>query len=154
MFADSPGSGSSITNSSSPLLSQQLNQISREMVDLLKQTSNCRMPISKFIPSYHHFFGRQCRVADYGYNRLKDLFEAIPHVVQVSEYICGIGICIPQGPGPKTSWESGLSKSNTAKPSNDFSEITGQISMMHDNNDHVVHNYYTSQGPESSPNWE
>ena len=67
----------------SPLLSQQLSQISREMVDLLKQSPQCRMPFSKFIPSYHHFFGRQCRVADYGYNRLKDLFEAIPHVVQV-----------------------------------------------------------------------
>ncbi|XP_061175452.1 meiosis regulator and mRNA stability factor 1-like isoform X2 [Saccostrea echinata] len=67
----------------SPLLSQQFSQISREMVDLLKQSPQCRMPCSKFIPSYHHFFGRQCRVADYGYNRLKDLFEAIPHVVQV-----------------------------------------------------------------------
>ncbi|XP_048760043.2 meiosis regulator and mRNA stability factor 1-like isoform X2 [Ostrea edulis] len=69
--------------STSPLLSQQLSQISREMVDLLKQSPQCRMPFSKFIPSYHHFFGRQCRVADYGYNRLKDLFEAIPHVVQI-----------------------------------------------------------------------
>lgn len=67
----------------SPLLSQQLNQICREMTDLLKQSAQCRMPMSKFIPSYHHFFGRQCRVADYGYSRLKDLFEAIPHVVQV-----------------------------------------------------------------------
>ncbi|XP_060076534.1 meiosis regulator and mRNA stability factor 1-like [Ylistrum balloti] len=67
----------------SPLLNQQLNQICREMTDLLKQSPQCRMPMSKFIPSYHHFFGRQCRVADYGYSRLKDLFEAIPHIVQV-----------------------------------------------------------------------
>ncbi|KAK3091075.1 hypothetical protein FSP39_016962 [Pinctada imbricata] len=67
----------------SPLLSQQLNQFSREMIDLLKQQPQGRMPFSKFIPTYHHFFGRQCRVADYGYNRLKDLFEAVPHVVQV-----------------------------------------------------------------------
>ncbi|XP_069125542.1 meiosis regulator and mRNA stability factor 1-like [Argopecten irradians] len=66
----------------SPLLNQQLNQICREMTDLLKQSPQCRMPLSKFIPSYHHFFGRQCRVADYGYSRLKDLFEAIPHIVQ------------------------------------------------------------------------
>lgn len=75
----------------SPLLSQQLSQISREMVDLLKQSPQCRMPFSKFIPSYHHFFGRQCRVADYGYNRLKDLFEAIPHVVQVG-FIIGYNL--------------------------------------------------------------
>ena len=69
----------------SPLLSQQLNQFSREMIDLLKQQPQGRMPFSKFIPTYHHFFSRQCRVADYGYNRLKDLFEAVPHVIQVHE---------------------------------------------------------------------
>lgn len=37
----------------------------------------------QFIPAYHHHFGRQCRVADYGYTKLLELFEAIPHVVQV-----------------------------------------------------------------------
>ena len=41
------------------------------------------MQFHKFIPMYHHFFGRQCRVADYGYTKLKDLFEALPHVVQI-----------------------------------------------------------------------
>ena len=41
------------------------------------------MPFHKFIPSYHHHFGRQCRVADYGYTKLKELFEALPHVVQI-----------------------------------------------------------------------
>lgn len=41
------------------------------------------MPFHKFIPMYHHHFGRQCRVADYGYTKLKDLFEALPHVVQI-----------------------------------------------------------------------
>ena len=30
-----------------------------------------QMPFHKFIPSYHHHFGRQCRVADYGYTKLK-----------------------------------------------------------------------------------
>ena len=54
------------------------------MIDLLKVAPNCRLPLSKFIPSYHHHFGRQCRVADYGYTKLMDLFEALPHVVQVS----------------------------------------------------------------------
>lgn len=63
---------------------QQLNQISREVVDLLKHAPNCQIPFSKFIPEYHHHFGRQCRVADYGYTKLIELLEAIPHVVQVS----------------------------------------------------------------------
>ncbi len=52
-------------------------------MDLLKSQVGCRMPFHKFIPSYHHYFGRQCRVADYGYTKLKDLFEALPHVVQI-----------------------------------------------------------------------
>ncbi|XP_071106106.1 meiosis regulator and mRNA stability factor 1-like [Haliotis cracherodii] len=67
----------------SPLLSHQLGQISREVTDLLKHSANCRMPVSKFIPAYHHHFGRQCRVADYGYTKLMELFEAIPYALQV-----------------------------------------------------------------------
>ncbi|XP_064600287.1 meiosis regulator and mRNA stability factor 1-like isoform X2 [Liolophura sinensis] len=69
--------------SSSPLLTQQMSQISREIVDLLKHHPQCRMPFSKFIPAYHHHFGRQCRVADYGYTKLYELFDALPHVLQV-----------------------------------------------------------------------
>lgn len=64
-------------------LAGQLALFSRELVDLLKSHSGCRMPFHKFIPSYHHHFGRQCRVADYGYTKLKELFEALPHVVQI-----------------------------------------------------------------------
>ncbi|XP_064638971.1 meiosis regulator and mRNA stability factor 1-like isoform X2 [Lineus longissimus] len=67
----------------SPALNQMLNQLSKEVVDLLKSCPQCRMPFSKFIPAYHHHFGRQCRVADYGYTKLAELFKAIPHVLQV-----------------------------------------------------------------------
>jgi meiosis arrest female protein 1 len=66
-----------------PPLAGQLALFSRELVDLLKSQAGCRMPFHKFIPSYHHHFGRQCRVADYGYTKLKELFEALPHVVQI-----------------------------------------------------------------------
>ena len=79
-----PGSGSGSTGSNSPLLGQQLAQFSREVIDLLKSHPMCRMQFGKFIPSYHHHFGRQCRVADYGYTKLIELFESIPHVVQVT----------------------------------------------------------------------
>jgi len=67
----------------SPLIGQQMSQFSHEVIDLLKNSPQCRMPFSKFIPSYHHHFGRQCRVADFGYTKLLELFEAIPQVVQV-----------------------------------------------------------------------
>ncbi|XP_047474439.1 meiosis regulator and mRNA stability factor 1-like isoform X2 [Penaeus chinensis] len=67
----------------SPPLVGQLALFSRELVDLLKTFPYCRLPFSRFIPAYHHHFGRQCRVADYGFTKLADLFEALPHVVQV-----------------------------------------------------------------------
>ncbi|KAK7501530.1 hypothetical protein BaRGS_00007334 [Batillaria attramentaria] len=75
--------GAELCGKTSPVMSQQLSQISREIGDLLRQSPHCMLPASKFIPSYHHHFGRQCRVADYGYTKLAELFEALPHVLQV-----------------------------------------------------------------------
>lgn len=69
--------------SASPIITAQLLQFGREIVDLLKNSPGCRMAFSKFIPAYHHHFGRQCRVADYGYTKLIDLFQALSHIVQV-----------------------------------------------------------------------
>jgi hypothetical protein len=77
----------------SPMMTQQLSQFSREVVDLLKHSPQCRMPFSKFIPAYHHHFGRQCRVADYGYTKLMELFEAIPHIVQVGSLAATVTPC-------------------------------------------------------------
>ncbi|CAH8435644.1 unnamed protein product [Dicrocoelium dendriticum] len=78
--------GVSCTNSSTSavgILQDQLHQFSREVVDLLKHQPECQILLSKFIPSYHHHFGKQCRVADYGYSKLHELIEALPHVVHV-----------------------------------------------------------------------
>lgn len=67
---------------SSPL-ANQLALFSRELVDLLKTAPHCQLPFHRFIPTYHHHFGRQCRVADYGFTKLIDLLEALTHTVQV-----------------------------------------------------------------------
>uniref|UniRef100_UPI003AB1082E meiosis regulator and mRNA stability factor 1 n=1 Tax=Centroberyx gerrardi TaxID=166262 RepID=UPI003AB1082E len=67
----------------SPVGNPQLIQFSREVIDLLKSRPSCIMPISKFIPSYHHHFAKQCRVSDYGYSKLLELLEAVPHVLQI-----------------------------------------------------------------------
>ncbi|XP_061686005.1 meiosis regulator and mRNA stability factor 1 isoform X2 [Syngnathoides biaculeatus] len=67
----------------SPVGNPQLVQFSREVIDLLKSQPSCIMPISKFIPSYHHHFAKQCRVSDYGYSKLIELLEAVPHVLQI-----------------------------------------------------------------------
>ncbi|XP_070163124.1 meiosis regulator and mRNA stability factor 1 isoform X2 [Polyergus mexicanus] len=67
----------------SPSLANQLALFSRELVDLLKTAPHCQLPFNRFIPAYHHHFGRQCRVADYGFTKLIDLLEALTHTVQV-----------------------------------------------------------------------
>ena len=43
------------------------------------------MLFNKFVPSYHHHFGHQCRVSDYGFTKLIELFEAIPGVVKIED---------------------------------------------------------------------
>lgn len=43
------------------------------------------MLFNKFVPSYHHHFGHQCRVSDYGFTKLIELFEAIPDIVKIEE---------------------------------------------------------------------
>lgn len=58
-------------------------QISREIIELIKLSPKATLKFSRFIPAYHNHFGKQCRVADYGYTKLIDLFEALPTVVQV-----------------------------------------------------------------------
>ena len=68
---------------SSPLLNQQLTKFSHEVVDLLQHSPQCCLPFSRFIPTYHHHFGRQCRIANYGFTKLIELFDAVPHVVEV-----------------------------------------------------------------------
>jgi len=70
----------------SPPLANNLALLSREMVDLLKTCPHCTMSFNRFIPAYHHHFGRQCRVADYGFTKLIDLLESLPNIVQVFEF--------------------------------------------------------------------
>ncbi|XP_044202163.1 meiosis regulator and mRNA stability factor 1 isoform X3 [Thunnus albacares] len=78
-----PNSEPWIQRCKSPVGNPQLIQFSREIIDLLKSQPSCIMPISKFIPSYHHHFAKQCRVSDYGYTKLLELLEAVPHVLQI-----------------------------------------------------------------------
>ncbi|KAF4532236.1 hypothetical protein B566_EDAN004322 [Ephemera danica] len=64
-------------------LAAQVTLFGREVVELLRASPRCQISFIKFIPAYHHHFGRQCRVANYGYTRLIELLEALPNVVQV-----------------------------------------------------------------------
>lgn len=53
----------------------------------MKNQPYCLMPVTKFIPAYHHHFAKQCRVSDYGYSKLLELLEAVPHVLQVGGFV-------------------------------------------------------------------
>ena len=71
------------TSSTVASLSPALQEFSRSVTELLKRTPGSKMDFDKFIPNFHRYFGKQCRVADYGFPKLLDLLLAIPHVVRV-----------------------------------------------------------------------
>lgn len=62
-----------------------IQRFCRELVDLLKTMERCQLPLGKFIPRYHHHFGHQCRVADYGFTKLVDLlsYPVVANYIQV-----------------------------------------------------------------------
>lgn len=60
------------------------DNISKEVIELIRMCPKSTMQFSKFIPAYHNHFGKQCRVADYGCTKLIEMFEAMSAVVQVS----------------------------------------------------------------------
>lgn len=64
-------------------LSDAYGQFSNDVYELLQMCPKSTMKFARFIPTYHNTFNRQCRVADYGFVKLIDLFDAIPLTVQV-----------------------------------------------------------------------
>lgn len=56
-----------------------------QVIELLRHAPQCRMLFNKFVPSYHHHFGHQCRVSDYGFTKLIELFESIPDIVNIED---------------------------------------------------------------------
>ena len=66
-----------------PALAGAMIAFTREVVEMLKALPGCKILFYKFIPRYHHHFGKQCRVADYGYTKLRDLLDSMPHVLQI-----------------------------------------------------------------------
>ncbi|XP_063824866.1 meiosis regulator and mRNA stability factor 1 [Ostrinia nubilalis] len=66
-----------------PALEPMLALFERELIDLLRTAPRCSIPFSKLIPAFHHHFGRQCRVADYGFTKLPDLLAALSNTIVV-----------------------------------------------------------------------
>lgn len=84
-FSDEVKSWRSVSGKATNLSNGDIaDNISKEVVELIRMCPKSTMPFSKFIPSYHNHFGKQCRVADYGCTKLIEMFEAMSSVVQVS----------------------------------------------------------------------
>ena len=64
---------------------EKTHKFADECIELLKHVPDCRLAFNKFIPAYHHHFGHQCRVSDYGFAKLIELFEAIPTTIEITE---------------------------------------------------------------------
>ena len=84
-----------LANHLAPKREQTFEEVSRtrkfaeECLELLKHLPECRLPFNKFIPAYQKHFGRQCRLADYGFTKLIELIDAIPTVIEITEDIDG-----------------------------------------------------------------
>lgn len=78
-----PSVKSNGSGSIAPTLAPLLGLLARELIDLLRTAPRCTIPFTRFIPAYHHHFGRQCRVADYGFTRLSELLAALNSTVVV-----------------------------------------------------------------------
>lgn len=64
---------------------QRTKKFGSEVAELLCECDKFSLPFTAFVPHYHHHFGRQCRLSNYGFTKLQDLFEAIPDIVTIDE---------------------------------------------------------------------
>ncbi|XP_054164397.1 meiosis regulator and mRNA stability factor 1-like, partial [Oppia nitens] len=60
-----------------------LVHFTKEVRVLLKSQPHATIPFIKFVPTYHSHFVRQLCVGQFGYERLTQLMEAMPNVVQI-----------------------------------------------------------------------
>jgi hypothetical protein len=59
------------------------NRLTYDIIDMLKHKSRFSIQFNKFIPNFHHHFGRQCKLSNYGFTKLIELLEAMPDTVHV-----------------------------------------------------------------------
>lgn len=78
-----PPAGDSLFYSSNNYTLTPAQSLAKEVIELLKICPKATMNFSKFVPAYHNYFGKQCRVADYGYTKLIELFEGMSSIIQV-----------------------------------------------------------------------
>ena len=60
-----------------------MSRLSYDIIDMLQHNERFSIQFNKFVPLYHHHFGRQCKLSNYGFNKLIELLEAMPETVHV-----------------------------------------------------------------------
>ena len=50
---------------------QRTKKFGREVAELLRDCDKYSLPFTAFVPSYHHYFGRQCRLSNYGFTKVR-----------------------------------------------------------------------------------
>ena len=41
------------------------------------------MSLNRFAPNFQQYYARPCRAADYGFNRISEVLEAVPNVAEI-----------------------------------------------------------------------
>ena len=59
-------------------------KFAKECIELLGNVRRHRLLFERFMPTYLKYFKRQCKMADYGFTKLIEMFEAIPNTVQIT----------------------------------------------------------------------
>ena len=60
----------------------KLRKFTEEAKELLESIPERRLDLTEFMAAYQRYFGRQCRVSSYGFNKLSQLLDAIPEAVE------------------------------------------------------------------------
>lgn len=61
-----------------------INRLKIDVIDMLKPRPRFSIQFNKFIPNYHHHFGRQCKLSHYGFSKLVDLLESMTDTVRIT----------------------------------------------------------------------
>jgi hypothetical protein len=76
------------------ILVVQYSPCALQVVSLLQDAPQCTIPFNRFIPAYHHHFGHQCRLADYGMTKLAELLAAVGDVAEVIRLCSSVPLLI------------------------------------------------------------
>ena len=62
---------------------QRLQEFAQDCVELVMSVPDHKIPFDRFVPAYTRHFDRKCKLSDYGFEKLINLFEAVPETVKV-----------------------------------------------------------------------